>query len=128
MSLVEYMESICPDILKPGSKEECTEFAAQFTAEKPYVKEAQVIQTQIIEARKHAGKEAAPVDRGNYPLITNTVLTDNEKTDILTKAFEDAGYLLHAALVYTGETRTIDANVLTKTGEKYLLTFQKVKA
>jgi hypothetical protein len=115
------------EIVKPGSEEECKAFMADYTAEKPYVLPAAVQADKITEARSKAGIKRKDVPAiKEYPLIPNGTLTDEEKVDIITKAVQDVGYLLHATLIYTGETRSIDATVTMNGGEQYTLTFKRI--
>lgn len=127
VDMVDYMNNNdMREIINAGDQEHCDAFCGQFTKDAPYEMRAVVERAEIDKARKFAGKDLGNTVAREYPLITNGVLTPEEKTEVLNKAFEDAGFLLHAAVVYTDTKQTIDANITVKTGEKYLLTFKRV--
>lgn len=120
VNLVEFMDKgDCREIIKPGKLSECEEFMSQYTADKPYVHTPTV-------RMKEPPKPIAGKVKTVRPLVSNDVLTPEEKTDIFNKVFEDAGFMLHAAMIYCGEVREIEATVIANTGEKYLLTFKRI--
>lgn len=125
VSLMDYMrDGFMYDIVKPGTKDECQQFSAQYTKDNPYIAPAAAKQEEINKAKQHAGKDLGTSVKRDYILNVNQVLTEEEKKEVLSKAFEDAGYVLHAAYMYTGETRTIDCEVTAKSGEKYEITIK----